>query len=340
MQLFCSLEIKMDYTSDPAPDDNISYDGLFDLNETDVSREQSLSFIPYLFVSTFGLASNILVLYVIVRFRKMWTPINIYVFSLALGDIFHMLCLLLFASEIASAYWPLGKFMCKLFWILTVLLPFTNVYILTVMSIDVFIQHYFPDFSKERLGAKVALVTSVLVWIFSLVLGVPLFMFADLNENYNCQILWPDPSAFWNLTFISYRLALDFVLPVLLISIFLLLVQSRNRDESSKSSCGTIKEDKLMIFVLMLVYFVFWLPTHVLEMMSATLGDLGLNEGSYYIISLVPYLKSCVYPILYGFLSRNFKEVLYAVLCCKNVRDASGHPNGSAEKAEEKLSSC
>ncbi|XP_077305534.1 somatostatin receptor type 5-like [Lithobates pipiens] len=331
----------MDYTTEIIPDDNISFEEIFYFNETDVSREQSLSFIYYIFVSVFGLVANTLVLYVILRFRKMWTPTNIYVFSLALSDIFHMLCLLLFASEIASTYWPLGQFMCRLFWTLIALIPFTNVYFLTIMSIDVFIQQYFPEFLKNRLGPKVAVVISIIVWIVCLLLGIPLFIFADLNETYNCQIIWPEPLAFWNLTFISYRLALDFVLPVLLICIFLILTGVRFRNqEATKSSSGAIKENIILISVLTLVYFVFWVPTHVLEMMSATVDDLGINEGSYYIISLIPYLKSCVYPVLYGFLSKNFKETLKAVLCCKNVQDSSSQPNNSSEKQEEKSSPC
>ncbi|KAM5152584.1 somatostatin receptor type 5-like [Mantella aurantiaca] len=329
-------------TSETILDENISFDGFFDFNETDVSREQSLSFIPYLFVSAFGLVANVLVLYVILRFRKMWTPTNIYVFSLALGDIFHMLCLLLFASEIASTYWPLGNFMCRLFWTLTALTPFANSYFLAIMSIDVFNQQYFPEFSKNRLGPKVAMVTSIVVWIVCLFLGIPFFMFADLNETDSCQIIWPDPHDFWNLTFISYRFALDFVLPVLLVSIFLLLsgVRLMNQDKLTKSSSRTIKENIVMILVLMLVYFVFWLPTHILEIMSATVRDLEINERSYYIISLIPYLKSCVYPVLYGFLSQMFKEAFNTVLCCKNTQDSSIHPNESSERQEEKLSSC
>lgn len=331
----------MDYTTEIIPDDNISFEESFYFNETDVSREQSLSFIYYIFVSVFGLIANTLILYVILRFRKMWTPTNIYVFSLALGDIFHMLCLLLFASEIASTYWPLGQFMCRLFWTLIALAPFTNVYFLTIMSIDIFIQQYFPKFLKNRLGPKVAVVISIIVWIVCVLLGIPLFIFADLNETYNCQSIWPEPFAFWNLTFISYRLALDFVFPVLLICIFLILTGVRFRNhEATKSSSRAIKENIILISVLTLVYFVFWVPTHVLEMMSATVGDLEINEGSYYIISLIPYLKSCVYPVLYGFLSKNFEETLNAVLCCKNVQDSSSQPNNSSKKQEEKSSPC
>ncbi|XP_018421339.1 PREDICTED: somatostatin receptor type 5-like [Nanorana parkeri] len=333
----------MDYIGETIPDLelNLSFYG-YDFNETDVTKEKSLTFIPYLFVSAFGLVANALVLFVILRFRKMWTPTNLYVFSLALGDILHMLCLLFFASEIASGYWPLGKPMCILFWILTALIPFSNVYFLTIMSIDVFIQQYFPQVSKKSLRLQVVLTTSGTVWVVCLLLGIPLYVFADHTETSSCQILWPYPSAFWNLTFISYRLVLDFLFPVLVTCMFLILsgVRLRNQDKATESSSGNIKESIIMISGLMLVYFVFWLPTHVLEMISATVGDLELSEGSYYIISIIPYLKSCVYPVLYGFLSKSIKETLSAVLCCKKAQDSSSHPNGPSEKQEEKLSSC
>ncbi|XP_072273577.1 somatostatin receptor type 5-like [Pyxicephalus adspersus] len=335
----------MDNTTDIIFDDNQTLYDDYEFNETEVyseQSEQSLLFIPYLFVSAFGLVANTLILYLILRFQKMWTPTNIYVFSLALGDIIHMVCLLLFASEIANITWPLGNFMCRLFWAFTALLPFSNAYFLVIMSIDVFIQQCFHEFSKKRLGPRVSVVTSIIVWIVSLLLGIPFFIFSGLTSGCNCQITWPNPSAFWNLTFISYRLALDFLFPVLLVSFFLILtgVCFRNKDKQNESRSGTIKENFIMILVLMLVYFVFWLPMQVLEMMSATVGNLGLNEGSYYVISLIPYLKSCVYPVLYGFLSQSFKEALFAVLYCKNTQNSSNPPNNSSDKQEEKMSSC
>ncbi|KAM9305006.1 somatostatin receptor type 5-like [Gastrophryne carolinensis] len=326
--------------------DNASFFFFDVFNETGTdNKEQSYIFIPFVLVCTLGLVGNALVLYTILRFRKMWTAINVYVFNLALGDIFYMLCLLFFATEIASTYWPLGTSMCKLFWVLISITPFTSIYFLAIMAIHIFIQQFFPEFSKKTLGRlelKIAISVSLIAWVICLLLAIPLFMYADVDSYYNCRILWPDPFAFWNLTFLAYRFVVSFLLPLLLTCIFLIIatVQFLSQGRSTKSSGGVIKENIIMVFALLAVAFVFWLPTHVLEIMSAIAGDLGLNLVSYMIISLIPYLKSLIYPFLYGCLSQSFKEAFRAVFCCKNPQELNSPSNNLSEIQGEKLSAC
>ncbi|XP_075035364.1 somatostatin receptor type 5-like [Mixophyes fleayi] len=333
------------FTEEVLSFDNFSNDSFFDFNETvEVDFNRSKSFIPYLLVCAVGLIGNALVLYVVLRFRKMRTTTNIYVFSLALGDLLYMLSLLFFAIEISSSYWPLGTYMCRLFWTLTTLTTFSSIYFLTVMSLGVFMQLYFPTFSQNRHGPKVAWLTSLVVWTLCSLLGIPIFIHADMDEYYNCKIFWPDPVAFWNLTFISYIFTMAFLAPLALMFILLILmaVRARNQEKSSETAVGGVKENLIMITVLCLVYIIVWLPTHVLEMMSATISSMEIDEGVYYIVSLIPYLKSCVYPILYGFLSQSFKDSFNSVLCCRKMQDSntSSPPQDSTERQEEKLNVC
>ncbi|XP_068103390.1 somatostatin receptor type 5-like [Hyperolius riggenbachi] len=322
--------------------DNDSFFIFDNFSKTDIyPKEQPLLLIPYLLVSVFGLVGNAFVLYIILRCKKMWTTINVYVFSLALGDILSMLCLLLFTTEVYTSQWILGTFMCRLFWTFNELIPFTSIYFLTIMSFSIFIQQYFPSFSK-RLGPNIAVLTSVITLIICLLLVMPFYIYADMDEQNNCQVFWPDPDTFWNLIFISYRLAVGFLLPLLLTAIFLLVTafRSLNPNNSAKGSGDVIKESTIMISVLLFVFFIFWFPTHVLEMMSALVEDMGINEVSYHTISLTPYLKCCIFPIIYGFLSHSFKEEFNAIFCCKKLQENNGPPVDSAEKQDEKLSSC
>ncbi|XP_063788508.1 somatostatin receptor type 5-like [Pseudophryne corroboree] len=272
--------------------------------------------IPYLLVFAVGFVGNALVLYIILRFRKMWTTTNIYVFSLALGDLLYMLCLLFFAIEIASSHWPLGAFMCRVLWALETMSTFSSIYFLTVMSVSVFIQLYFPAFSKKRFGLKAASLTSLVVWILCLLLGIPIFFHAGMDEYYNCSVFWQSPKARWN---IIYTFVMTFLAPLTLNGICLILTATRARNQRSNvPDFCSFKEN--MIMVLCLIYFIAWLPTKSIELMAATSSSY-MGAGAYFIVSLLPCLKSCAYPILYGFLCDSFKEAFNRVLCCTKVRD-------------------
>ncbi|XP_040296011.1 somatostatin receptor type 5-like [Bufo bufo] len=315
--------------------DNLTFliNSTYDFYSPNVS---TIALIPFIIVCLVGLLGNVLVLSIIFWSKKMWRTMNVFVFCLALGDLLYMLCLLILVIELMS---PLGTFLCILYWILTALTTFSNVYFLAIMSISVFLQMYFPALSK-KLSIKVAALTSLGIWITSLLLAIPFFIYANVDEYSNCLIHWPD--SIWNIIFTSYRFALAFLAPLILITVFLILTQCRVRrqDQTMDSTVTIVKEDMVMIMVLSLIFIIFWLPTHVLEIMSGLTSDGQFSDGSYYAISIVPYLKSCVYPFVYGFLSRGFKHWYNRIFCCKKVHEGDDPPKNSNERQEDKSTAC
>ncbi|XP_069812292.1 somatostatin receptor type 5-like [Dendropsophus ebraccatus] len=312
-----------------------------------VPENRSIAFIPFLLVCLLGIIGNALVLFIFLWSRKMWRTMNVFIFSLALGDFIYMLCLLSFAIEIMHS---LGTFMCILYWTLTALTTFSSVYFLVAMAISSFLQAFFPLFSK-KLSFKTDALTCLGIWILSLLLGIPFFIYANVDDFSNCVISWPDPVSFWNITFLSYRFAIGFLAPMMLISVCLILTYCwiQRQDQSSDSvtdikedrpSLTDIKEDVVMIMVLSLIYIIFWLPTHLLEIISGTRSDIEFSEGNYYVISIIPYLKSCVYPFLYGFLSRSFKDSFNKIFCCKKIPESENSQKNSTDKPEDKSTMC
>ncbi|KAM4632361.1 somatostatin receptor type 5-like [Discoglossus pictus] len=327
------------YTIDPLfLDSNLS---LFNYTEYDddyhTLNMATKSYILYFFVCAIGIVGNALAIYVFLRYHQMKTTSNIYVFSLALGDLVYMFCLLLFAIEVASTSWLLGKFMCRLFWAISTLVEFSSIYFLTIMCIFDFGLVYFPDFSNKRIGPKVATVTSICVWFVCLLLGIPIFYFADVDEYNSCKIVWPEPFKFWSIAFISYQFTMAFALPIVLNSIFLILTVVR-KTYQKKPPSSIYNNSTMMLFVLCLVFVIFWAPMHILEMLYANYEIIGLGAEDYYYVSLIPYMKSCVYPVLYGLLSPSFKAAYKKVLCCK--ASITIPQEGSRDKPDDSSSKC
>ncbi|KAM4024224.1 somatostatin receptor type 5-like [Anomaloglossus baeobatrachus] len=327
------------YLNDSFSSDNFSFFLFEDFNSTfdnDFPVARLVAFIPFLLVCLVGLVGNALVVILILSSRRMWRTMNVFVFSLALGDFFYMLCLLVFAIEIMHS---LGTFMCKLYWTLASLATFSSFYFLAIMSITVFLHTYYPSFSKN-LNFTATAPTSFGIWILSLLLGIPFFLYAKVDDYSACLISWP--ASFWNIIFVSYRFGIAFLAPLILTSVFLILTQCRIRrlDQSSDPIVTEVKEDVVMIMVLSLVFIVFWLPTHLLEMVLGFTSNLHFSEGTYYIISIIPYLKSCIYPFIYGFLSRSFKDSYNRIFCCKKVPEGENPPKTSNNVPEDKSTVC
>ncbi|KAE8578945.1 hypothetical protein XENTR_v10023843 [Xenopus tropicalis] len=277
-----------------------------------IDTENSKLFILFLVVSALGLIANALILYVVLRYRQMRTTPNIYVFSLALGDLLYMLCLLLFALEIAYTRWPMGEHLCKVFWVVSTMVAFSSIYFLTIMSVGICVQVHFPIFYSKRLGPKVAIGISICVWLFCLLLGIPIYIFSGLNDTDSCKINWPNP--FWSVTFTAYQIVLAFGVPLIIIGICLILTACTTKCYAHE---GVDKTNIIFLALLTLVFVIIWLPIYVLEMMAVTTNLVVFSEEVYYIISLLPYCKCCIYPIMYGTLSSSFREIFRSIFCCR-----------------------
>ncbi|KAM8960367.1 somatostatin receptor type 5-like [Pelodytes ibericus] len=272
----------------------------------------------YALVCLVGLVGNALAIYVVLRYRHMWTATNVYIFSLALGDLLYMLCLLLFVVETAHEYWPMGLFMCQMFWALTAMISFSSAFFLIMLAMNNLARTFFPTFTSNRLGPKAAVVLSVCTWVTCILFGIPIFIYASIDHFDSCKS-WSETTTMWSTAITSYQFALTFVVPLVFILTSMLLVWLKAQVKREESSCGAVQENMMLVFVLSLVYFVIWLPMHILEIMAATGIVQELSREVYYLVSIIPYLKCCIYPILYGFLSQGFKGCYNRLLCCAKV---------------------
>ncbi|XP_053327702.1 somatostatin receptor type 5-like [Spea bombifrons] len=338
------MNSSMDYfPEDLDLDLDLDYWNFSDFNISDYGDQKNPALFSafYVLVCLVGLVGNALAVYVVLRHRHMWSAINIYVFNIALGDLVYMLCLLLFAVETAHSFWPMGVFLCRVFWALSTLISFSSIYFLVIMSISECVRAYFPVFSVKKLGLKAALVISICTWVICLLLGIPFFMYAYVDSFNSCKI-WSEPSTIWSIAITCYQLVMTFAWPLLLICISLILTagQVRAQKNMADSPQASAKEGVVLVFGLTLVYVIIWLPMNVLEIMSALGAVKELSMVTYYLLSIVPYLKCCVYPIMYGFLSPSFKECFMKVLCCSKAEEAGRPPECSTEKHDEKSLNC
>nr|AAO03561.2 somatostatin receptor subtype 5 [Sus scrofa] len=289
----------------------------------------------YLLVCALGLGGNALVIYVVLRHAKMKTVTNIYILNLAVADVLLMLGLPFVATQNALSYWPFGPVLCRLVMTLDGINQFTSIFCLTVMSVDRYLAVVHPLRSARWRRPRVARLASAAVWAFSLVMSLPLVVFADVQEGWNtCNLSRPEPVGLWGAVFIIYTSVLGFFGPLLVICLcYLLIVVKLKASGVRVGSTRRRSERKVtrMVVVVVLVFVGCWLPSFIANLVNLAfvLPEEPASAGAYFFVVVLSYANSCANPLLYGFLSDNFRQSFRKVLC---LRKGSGVEDANATK--------
>ncbi|KAF7217796.1 somatostatin receptor type 5 [Nothobranchius furzeri] len=281
-------------------------------------------FIPIIYgiVCIVGLVGNTLVIHVIVNYTKNESVTNIYILNLAIADELFMLGLPFLAVQNALLSWPFGSLMCRVVMTVDAFNQFTSIFCLTVMSVDRYLAVVHPIRSSWWRRPHVAKAISGTVWAGSFVVVLPVVVFADvLKDDGNCSIVWPEPAEVWKTSFIVYTCTVGFFCPLLVISLCYLLIIIKVRRVGKRTQTASSRRRKSerkitrMVVVVVAVFVLCWLPFYALNIMNLLVVLPGDFRGLYFFVVVLSYANSCANPILYGFLSDNFKRGFRKALC-------------------------
>ncbi|XP_076056453.1 somatostatin receptor type 2-like [Oratosquilla oratoria] len=282
-----------------------------------------------------GLCGNSLVIYVVARFSKMQTVTNLYILNLALADELFVIGIPFLMVTFTLEYWPFGSIMCKLYMISTSINQFTSSLFLTIMSADRYMAVCHPITSPKVRTPMISKLVSLTAWTVSALTIVPIFMYSNTLE-YNglesCNIVWPDGQTVSGITvFTMYSFFLAFGIPLSFISIFYTFVILKLRTVGPKTKSKEKKKSRRKVTKLVLtvitVYVLCWLPYWVLQLALIT-SPPKQNQSLFRKIlflftSCLSYINSAINPILYAFLSDNFKKSFMKACTCATNKDVN-----------------
>lgn len=283
--------------------------------------------ILYGIVFLVGLGGNSLVIYVVLRFSKMQTVTNMYIFNLALADEMFLTGLPFLITTMTFGYWPFGRLMCKVYMTTTSINQFTSSLLLTVMSADRYVAVCHPISSPRYRTPFIAKFICLTAWTVSALLMVPIYIYANIleSETVSCNIYWPE-SDFMNgqKAFTLYSFTLGFAIPLVLILLFYFLVICKLRTVGPKNRSKEKKRSHRKVTYLVLtvitVYVICWLPYWITQVYITLLPPRqGQGHVGFTIILLagsLSYANSAMNPILYAFLSDNFKKSFAKAFTC------------------------
>ncbi|KAG4067275.1 hypothetical protein HA402_000266 [Bradysia odoriphaga] len=268
-----------------------------------------------------GLLGNALVVLVILSNPQMRSTTNMLIINLAMADLlFVIFCVPFTAVDYMLSRWPFGDAWCKIVQYLIVVTVQASIYTLVLMSLDRFLCVVYPIASRSLRTERNALLAILILWFVILTISIPvIFAHGVVEYEYKSEQLTACKFIDNGLTFAAFHVIFflsSYLIPLILISGLYLRMLSRlwrtvvNGQMSAESHRGRKRVTRLVV-VVVFAFASLWCPIQMILVLKSvglfhpcTHFEIGLQISSH----ILGYSSSCVNPLLYAFLSENFRK--------------------------------
>lgn len=309
-----------------------------DNTDSKVNKTAITSFLvsSYTIICIAGLIGNAMVIYVVLRFAKMKTVTNLYILNLAMSDALFLISLPFLITTTIIEHWIFDTAMCKIYFVLYSINFVTSVLTLTALSGDRYLAVCHPVSSGRYRTTKIAFFVCLVIWSVSFFVMLPIILYSTTVPNFKdenhdtCTVKWPDDQLIPpDKAFTWYTFLLGFAIPVTLIFVFYLSVvlnlscvgqgvRTTNKQRSRRKVTR-------LVFAVISVYICCWLPHWVFQVnLTFQPEHYRLKEWEIYLfngLTVLTYVNSMLNPLLYAFLSDNFRRCFRKAFKCTDSTD-------------------
>lgn len=292
-----------------------------------IGADNFITLLVFGLIFTLGVLGNSMVITVLARSKpgKPRSTTNIFILNLSIADLSYLLFCIPFQSTIyMMPTWVLGAFICKFIHYFFTVSMLVSIFTLSAMSVDRYIAIVHSRKSSSIRVAKHAFIGVVVIWILSLAMAAPIMYYQNIfhgRENHTfCWEVWPDQNQ--KKIYVVCTFVFGYVLPLLLISFCYAKVLNhlhKKLRNMSKKSEASKKKTAQTVLVVVVVFCISWLPHHVVHLW-VEFGTFPLNQASFVLrvaAHCLAYSNSSVNPVIYAFLSENFRKAYKQVFKCQ-----------------------
>ncbi|KAM9113068.1 C5a anaphylatoxin chemotactic receptor 1 isoform 1-T6 [Pangshura tecta] len=275
-----------------------------------------VSLVLYSLIFLLGVPGNAAVIWV-TGFGMKRTVNTVWFLNLAVADLLCCLALPFLAVPVARHNrWELGDFACKLFPSLIILNMFASVLLLMAISADRCALVTRPVWCQNHRTSRLAWGLSGAAWLLALLMTLPTLIFRttrtkEFSDEVMCVLEYAQVAGYQTTVEVSiatFRFAAGFLVPFVVIATCYGLVLARVHRSRFTRSRKTIK----VILVVIVGFFVCWLPYHVVGLILATHKTTtslykGAHESDPLTVGLA-YVNSCLNPVIYVIMGQDFKD--------------------------------
>uniref|UniRef100_A0A4W3K3T7 Galanin receptor 1b n=1 Tax=Callorhinchus milii TaxID=7868 RepID=A0A4W3K3T7_CALMI len=281
-------------------------------------------------VFVLGLVGNGLVLAVLGRAKpgRARSVTNVLVLNLSLADLsFLVLCVPFQATIYTLPEWVFGALLCKWVHYFVTVTMLVSVFTLGAMAVDRYLAVVRARRSQGVRNTRNAALGVAAIWGLSLLLAVPVpwhqALLTGVQQAPNrtfCWEQWADRTH--KQVYKATVLVVGYLLPLALICCCyakVLFHLHRKIKNISKKSRRSKKKTAKTVMLVVAAFLLSWLPHHIITMWVA-FGNFPITDASFVfriIAHCMVYGNSCINPIIYAFLSENFRKACQQVFTCK-----------------------
>ena len=291
--------------------------------------------IVFVIVTLLGLVGNGIVIRAIRTNTKMRTPTYVLILNLALADFFFItICVPFVGVAYVLPKYIFGRVWCKICSYFIYVSACVSIYNLLLISVVRCIVVVAPLSSRSWVTTKRMYIAIAVVWIVNLSGFSPLLVQYDLSANSYLgeeRLVCINLEALYSIYFVKISIVLFFTIGYALpLNIMIILYgivltalkcgakQRKALSESEMKRNRAQGRTTRMVIAVVFCFLLCWLPLHVILMLQAfgqypanVVGILGLM-----LANCLAYFNSCMNPILYAFLSSQFRHSFEQALCC------------------------
>lgn len=297
--------------------------------------------VPVIFglICVLGLFGNSLVILVVLFDKHMRNTTNILILSLAVADLlFILFCVPFTAVRYTLPVWPFGSAWCKISHYCMYVCAYASVYTLVIMSLDRYLAVVHAIRSMTWRSERNTWLVIGIIWFIILAGNIPIliqfekytytYQFKTYNETrITCLNLAEQQDEKLKKVFVGCFFFFGYIIPLGITMLMYGLMLKRllygvvpGGGNQSAESVRAKKRVTRMVVIVIVIFAICWLPIQVIFFWD-TFGQRQRNFTQATILvsaNCLAYMNSCVNPILYAFLSDNFRRSFRKLLCCSN----------------------
>uniref|UniRef100_UPI0037E74C1D C-C chemokine receptor type 1-like n=1 Tax=Semicossyphus pulcher TaxID=241346 RepID=UPI0037E74C1D len=286
-------------------------------------RDFGKVFLPTIYILVFilGFIGNGLVVCVLVKHRHQTNLTDICLFNLALSDLLFVFTLPFYAHNSVVGGWNFGDFMCRLASGSHNVGFFCSIFFMVVMTMDRYMVIIHTYKSARFRTLRAGLAVSVVVWMLSLGVSLPVFIFTQVkneSQGFSCDYN-PENKALKHYNLFTANI-LGLVIPMLV------MVVCYSRIIPVLMNIKSTKKHRVLKLIISIVaiFFLFWAPYNITLFLMFLKSEGKLNGDvcslethlklSVTVTETFAYIHCCLNPIIYAFVGQKFMKRVWQFL--------------------------
>ncbi|XP_039084250.1 C-C chemokine receptor type 1-like [Hyaena hyaena] len=272
----------------------------------------------YSLVFIIGLVGNVLVLLVLMQYKRLKSMTSIYLLNLAISDLLFLFTLPFWIDYKLKDDWIFSDGTCKLLSGLYYIGLYSEIFFIILMTVDRYLAIVHAVFALQVRTVLFGILSSALAWVLAILAAVPGFYFSRIQWEFfhtTCSLHFPPENLKAWKRFQALKLnMLGLVLPLLVMIIcYTEIIRILLRRPNEKKAKAV-----RLIFVIMIVFFLFWTPYNLAMLVSAFQDTFFTDECrqskqldlAIQVTEVIAYTHCCVNPVIYAFVGERFRKYL------------------------------